>query len=200
MLPASRPRDAGRALREQTPGVRPPPPVVVVPGLGGSDERHWQSRWQAALPGATRFRPSSWDAPQHGDWRRALAAAVAACPAPPVLVAHSLGCFAAAELILSDPSAVAAALLVAPPDPDAPAFPPRIASFRPLRRERLGVRAVLVGSGDDPYGSPAFIRALAADWGARAVDAGALGHINSDSRIGDWPAGRALLDDLLAGR
>ncbi|HEY8977322.1 MAG TPA: alpha/beta hydrolase, partial [Burkholderiaceae bacterium] len=37
----------------------------------------------------------------------------------------------------------------------------------------------------------------AADWGAHALDAGPRGHLNSDSGLGDWPAGRQLLANLL---
>jgi predicted alpha/beta hydrolase family esterase len=29
------------------------------------------------------------------------------------------------------------------------------------------------------------------------VDSGMSGHINTDSRLGDWPEGRALLEELL---
>jgi hypothetical protein len=39
---------------------------------------------------------------------------------------------------------------------------------------------------------------MAADWGAQAQSVGALGHINADSGLGDWPEGRALLRSLLA--
>jgi len=46
--------------------------------------------------------------------------------------------------------------------------------------------------------SIARARALAVAWGADFVDAGALGHINAESRLGDWPAGRRALDALLA--
>jgi predicted alpha/beta hydrolase family esterase len=34
-------------------------------------------------------------------------------------------------------------------------------------------------------------------WGARLVDAGPLGHINADSRLGSWAQGQALLAGLL---
>ena len=64
-----------------------------------------------------------------------------------------------------------------------------------------GLGAVL----DAPY-SPALnfgnattktAQQLAADWGAQWVDAGAAGHINSASQLGDWPQGHALLQDLV---
>jgi predicted alpha/beta hydrolase family esterase len=38
---------------------------------------------------------------------------------------------------------------------------------------------------------------MARDWGARFVDAGARGHLNGESGLGDWPEGRELLNELL---
>lgn len=171
-------------------------PVLIVPGLGGSGPDHWQSLWQQAL-GATRFHPASWDRPDRADWLAALRLAVDACAAPPVVVAHSLGCHATADLLHAAPGSIAGALLVAPPDLHAPDLPEEVRGFRPGRREPLGVRAVLVGGRDDPYASTAAFTALAGDWRVPFVDAGAIGHVNADSGIGDWPAGRALLDDLM---
>jgi predicted alpha/beta hydrolase family esterase len=58
--------------------------------------------------------------------------------------------------------------------------------------------SLVVGSVDDPYATVDFARGLAADWGSDFVVAGALGHINADSGLGDWPQGRKFLADLLA--
>ena len=38
---------------------------------------------------------------------------------------------------------------------------------------------------------------LAQSWGARCVDAGAGGHLNADSGLGDWPQGQDWLHSLL---
>lgn len=57
---------------------------------------------------------------------------------------------------------------------------------------------MLVGSHDDPYCSFERAGTLAAAWGARLVDGGALGHINAESGLGAWPQGQALLLQLLA--
>jgi predicted alpha/beta hydrolase family esterase len=37
---------------------------------------------------------------------------------------------------------------------------------------------------------------MAADWGALAVGVGAVGHINGESGLGDWPDGLAWLARL----
>ncbi len=55
----------------------------------------------------------------------------------------------------------------------------------------------LLGSHDDPYCSVERASMMAAAWGSRFVDCGRAGHINASSGLGDWPEGRALLNDLL---
>ncbi|NUS10737.1 MAG: serine hydrolase family protein, partial [Streptomyces sp.] len=76
---------------------------VVIPGIDGSDERHWQSRWEAEWGGAAvRIAPASWTEPDLADWIAAVGAAYGTASAAAgragavVLVAHSLGCWAAA--------------------------------------------------------------------------------------------------------
>lgn len=170
---------------------------VTVPGIGGSGPEHWQTLWETDLP-AARFRPSSWDAPDPRDWAAALGRAVAGAGPDVVLVAHSLGCLAAAAwLVAHGPGPVAAALLVAVPDPAGPAFPPAASGFTAVR-ERLPVPALVVVSDDDPYARPAWTRTLAADWGADVAAVGRRGHLNGASGLGRWSEGRALLRGLTA--
>ena len=40
-------------------------------------------------------------------------------------------------------------------------------------------------------------RRLAQSWGGRFADAGAIGQINAESGIGDWPFGWLLLEQLV---
>ena len=40
--------------------------------------------------------------------------------------------------------------------------------------------------------------AFAKAWGARAVEVGAFGHLNSASKLGMWPEGQKLLRELLS--
>ena len=57
----------------------------------------------------------------------------------------------------------------------------------------------LVGSSDDEYVAPERARFFAERWGARYVDAGPRGHLNSASNLGSWAEGQALLEELLRG-
>jgi predicted alpha/beta hydrolase family esterase len=171
-------------------------PVLIVPGIGGSGPEHWQSRWEAREPAFRRVQMPSWDRPELTGWLEALSAAVDSAGAPPVVVAHSLGCLAFAHFIARGGRA-RAALLVAPPDPDGPCYPAAAHGFGPAPRVRLPLPSRVVASRNDPYGGMVFARSCARAWESELVDVGEVGHINADSHLGDWPSGRALLADLL---
>jgi predicted alpha/beta hydrolase family esterase len=64
---------------------------------------------------------------------------------------------------------------------------------------RFPFPCIVVGSSNDEYVTPERARLFAERWGARYVDAGPRGHLNSASRLGMWPEGQALLEELLRG-
>ncbi len=182
----------------------PEPTIVLVPGFNGSGPDHWQTRWQAARPDCRRVEQTRWHDPDPDDWTAALAATIAAAPAPVILVAHSLGCATVAHWAARIDDAIAAddrvagALLVAPCDVERPGLPPAISRFAPMPRRALPFRTTVVASRNDRYASLARSRGFAQDWGSAFVDAGAIGHINAASNLGDWPFGAVLLDSLIA--
>ncbi|MDL5030735.1 alpha/beta hydrolase [Pelomonas sp. APW6] len=177
------------------------PPVYLLPGWLNSDAEHWQSRWERTL-GHVRIEQADWEWPRRGDWMARLDEVLLAdarlAQTPAVLVAHSLGCqLVAAWAAHSQHTArVRGALLVAPPDTEREDMPPQLHNWRPIRRPRLPFPAIAVVSTDDPYCDPARAGEMAADWGARLVLAGPLGHLNTASGLGDWPEGQALLATL----
>jgi len=175
--------------------------VLILPGIGDSGPLHWQTAWERAVPGARRVAEPDWAEPACATWVASLARAVAAAAPGVVLVAHSLGCLQVANWARGAvrPVRVGGALLVAPPDPDGPAFPALATGFRPLARDRLPFPSVICASRDDPYADFDFARRLAADWGSRLVDVGCCGHINAASGLGAWTDGLALLGELTAG-
>ncbi len=173
--------------------------LILLPGIYNSGPTHWQTLWEAADPAFVRFEPPDWDVPVRSEWIAALEAAVVAAPEPPVLVAHSLSCLLVPMWAAESRSPVAGAFLVAPVDPAEPAFPEAADQFRDVPREPLPFPSLVVGSLDDHYADVEFARAFAADLGAQFVVAGALGHINADSGLGDWPQGRELLAGFVAG-
>jgi predicted alpha/beta hydrolase family esterase len=70
--------------------------IVILPGIGGSGDTHWQSYWERRNPRASPILPRSWDRPDVADWTAALDRAVAA-PRAPLLVAHTLACLLVAH-------------------------------------------------------------------------------------------------------
>jgi len=175
--------------------------ILTVPGLGGSGPAHWQSRWEAIDSRCMRVTQRDWQRPERDEWCATLERAVIACAGPVLLVAHSLGCLCVAHWARSGSTdAVRAALLVAPADAESPMrTPDEVRSFAPIPRQRLPFASVLVASSDDPYASIECARELGQAWGGRVVELGAAGHINAESKLGDWPAGRALLTELERG-
>jgi len=175
---------------------------VIIPGINGSDQQHWQSLWEQRWDtSAVRIAPASWSAPDLDDWVSAVQSAYDIASGRDnrvFLVAHSLGCWAAsAWLSKIQPGQLGGALLVAPPDLQGPAFPRAAApTFTELSAEPLPCPAILVGSSDDPYCDEDKAAALAAQWRARWHPAGACGHINSASGLGAWPLGQELLGSL----
>ncbi|MER7245197.1 alpha/beta hydrolase [Kribbella sp. NPDC000426] len=175
---------------------------IIIPGLDGSDEHHWQSRWESEwLTPTIRIQPASWTSPDLTDWSDAITRAVAQVPDDITFITHSLGCHALAHwLTQSPPARIRGAFLVAPPDPEAPTFPrDRLPTFTSLPTPRLPVPAVLVTSTDDPYCSPAAATRLARSWATPHIALPDLGHINTASNLDLWPAGRDLLTAFTAG-
>ncbi len=185
------------------------PRVLILPGLYDSGPEHWQSRWESEHPAFVRVRQRDWETPDRAEWVATLAAAIDASPEPAVLVAHSLACCLVAHwaAALGDGSRmpltprmpqVKAALLVAPSDVEAPSYPAGTTGFAPMPLAPLPFLSIVVASTDDFYISVERAERFAAAWGSRFAVVGALGHINSASRLGSWPAGFALLQELLA--
>ncbi len=172
--------------------------ALIVPGIGNSGPRHWQTLWERQHPRWQRVQQRDWDHPERTEWLQALERAVAGFSAPVVLIAHSMGCLLVAHWAHRAAVPVRAALLVAPPDPKGAAFPPAARGFETVPSDRLPFPSLVVASRDDPFGSVAYARRCAADWGSAFVEAGAIGHINAESDLGEWPAGFALLEQLLA--
>lgn len=177
------------------------PLILIIPGLNNSNDRHWQTHWEAKVPGCERVDLGMWDDPHRNSWVNKINLAIHRAQRPVILVAHSLGCHAVAwwaeyeQPAYSDP--VVGALLVAPPDVEREGVDPRLARFAPAPRRTLPFRSFLAASENDPYASLRVARGLATDWGATFAYAGSVGHINADSPIGDWDFGLLLLAQLV---
>jgi predicted alpha/beta hydrolase family esterase len=171
-------------------------PLLIVPGWGGSGPSHWQTYWEHELPYATRLEVPDWHVPRRSDWLRALDDAIRRAAAPPIVIAHSLGCVAFASWAASAARPVRGALLVAPADVDRADAPLFLREFAPVPRTRLPFFARVIASDDDPYATLPRARQIAADWGADLTVLQRAGHINAEAGFGPWREGRAWLTEL----
>ncbi|AVQ82845.1 MULTISPECIES: RBBP9/YdeN family alpha/beta hydrolase [Variovorax] len=173
------------------------PRILLLPGWQNSGPGHWQTRWESVY-GDHRVEQHEWMRPLRGDWSIRLEEEVLASPGPVVLAAHSLGCILVAAWASHSRNThkVRGALLVAPGDLERDDLRQQIPGWAPIVRQPLPFPAVLIAANDDPYCEAARSRQLASDWGARFVDAGARGHLNAESGLGDWPEGRDLLNEI----
>ena len=174
--------------------------ILLVPGLWNSGPENWQSYWERERGDCRRVVQGDWERPRREDWVATLEEAVRAAPAPVVLAAHSLACATVAHWAASAGASVGkvrGALLVAPSDVESPRYPEGPTGFAPMPRQPLPFPTLVVASSDDMYVSPERAREYAAAWNARLVEVGALGHINADSKLGNWPQGQALLAQLV---
>ena len=175
-----------------------PSTVLLLPGWQGSGPGHWQTLWEARH-GDVRVQQHDWVRPLRGDWSAQLEEAVLAAPGQVVLAAHSLGCILVASWAAHSQNTgkVHGALLVAPGDVERDALRELIPGWTPIVRRPLPFAAILIAANDDPYCDVERSRGMAADWGARFIDAGAGGHLNAESGLGEWPQGRTLLEELM---
>ena len=179
------------------------PTCLLIPGRDNRSRGHWQSAWIHDRDDCIGVDLGCWDDPIGSVWLSRIDQAVSLASSPVVLVAHDLSCLAVAwwAALLGKRAArrVAGALLVAPPDPEAPGSDERIRCFAPLPDAMLPFPAILVASRNDPAATIERSRAMAADWVTDFFDAGPAGHLDSRAHLGAWPDGQRLLDILING-
>jgi predicted alpha/beta hydrolase family esterase len=173
--------------------------LVVVPGLQGSGEAHWQSWLERQIPSAVRVEQHDWRAADIAAWADRIEETLASLEdGPHVLVAHSFGCLAVMHVLQRHERArrarrgapdesfgsIAQALLVAP------AEPARFGVVDALPQGRVDVPTCVVASDDDPWMPAASARAWALRWHSDWINLGDAGHINVASGFGPFPLAR----------
>ncbi len=173
--------------------------ILLIPGYGNSGPGHWQSLWEANLRYAKRVEMPNWDFPRRTEWVETLDTAIRAASqqAPPLLVAHSLGCLAVAHWAQSYQRPIHGALLVAPVDVERPDTLAVVKDFAPIPLFGLPFPSHVVASSNDPFTSIERSREFADAWDSLFTDLGPRGHINTAAGYGEWPRGEAFLQDLL---
>lgn len=160
--------------------------VLIVPGLHGSGPDHWQTQWQCLFPRFERVVQKQWDTPELSVWAKRVQQVLKQSLRPTLIVAHSFGCLATVRASIEARN-LAGTLLVAPADPV------KFGVSDQLRDLTLPCPSIVVGSLDDPWMTADRAACWAEAWGSESINAGALGHINAESRLGDWQFGLSLL-------
>ncbi|KQZ13136.1 alpha/beta hydrolase [Mesorhizobium sp. Root554] len=175
---------------------------LALPGRGNSGPDHWMSHWCRAFPNSSRVLQAEWDRPDPRHWIARVDAAIAAAPRRVVILAHSLSVATtvkwAAEADEDRVDKVAAAFLVAPTnieDPD-PSFD-LVRPFAPMPLAPLPFPALVVASRTDPRVTFSKAHEFASAWECAVADAGELGHMGNEAKLGVWPEGLLMLGRLL---
>ena len=173
--------------------------ILIVPGLGGSEEGHWQARWASRMSTARMVQQDSWHVPEPDAWCGRIVDAVAEATRPVILIAHSLGVVACVEAVPKMVGGrVVGALFVALPDVEETSnLPDSVRAFAPLPRDPLPFPSLLVASRTDPYCRYERAEDFSCAWGSALVDAGESGHVNVASGHGPWPEGLMRLAGFL---
>lgn len=167
--------------------------LLIVPGLHGSGDDHWQSWLQRRTPGAVRIELPDWGQTDLTRWAAAIDEALRQHAAAGwVVAAHSFGCLALAHYAVRGGRGVQGALLAAPANPD------RFRLDEAALNRALPFASTLVASANDPWMSFADAGYFCRRWGSAMVDAGPVGHINPAAGFGPWPQGQALVEQHLA--
>lgn len=164
--------------------------VILVPGLRDSDEHHWQSCWSRRFPLWKRIRQRNWRDPDIDGWISAIRREDFTCQRPAILVGHSFGALAACRLVQTQTLPVAGLVLVAPAEPSLFELEDRV-----LPRA-LPTHSIMFVSHNDPLMSFKRAQFWSECWGARLIDIGDAGHINTAAGFGEWEYGLAQLADF----
>lgn len=166
---------------------------LIVPGVGGSNEFHWQSKLQLALPNTVRVE-QEWNAPILKQWVKNWVATIERIAGPVQVIAHSFGCLTSLAALAQHPhlqNKVKKLVLVAPANPSR--FCPYgfsnssqytyEAYFKNIQTQ---VPSIMLISENDPWLNFEDAKTWAKIWQIETHNLGQVGHINVASGFGDY--------------
>ena len=176
---------------------------MIVPGLRDHVPGHWQTLLAAELPGSVTVPRMQENKLSCAAWVDLIDRTLAAIEGPIVLVAHSGGVMMIAHWATRHRRPIQGALLATPADLELPlpAGYPTIDTLQdngwlPVPRHRLPFPCVIAASANDPLARYDRVEGYAADWGARLVNLGEVGHLNPAAGYGAWPRAHEFLREL----
>lgn len=169
--------------------------TVIVPGVGGSEQHHWQSWLQRQLSSCSRVEQNDWNLPVLSDWVSHLISHVQQLEQPVQIVAHSFGCLTTLAALEQHPqliNQVKHVTLVAPANPErfgeAGFARDSQTDYRAYFHQlKPSIKTQLIISENDPWLDFEEALQLAKSWQVRATNLGKVGHINVASGFGPFP-------------
>ncbi len=169
--------------------------TIIVPGVGGSEYDHWQSKLQRELMSCSRVQQQDWNNPILKDWIAQFIETINKVHAPVQIIAHSFGCLTTVAALAQHPEVVAKVrkiVLVAPANPsrfgEAGFARNSVGNFEAYFHEiKLNVPAEMIISENDPWLDFDSALKLAKAWKIKPRNLGQVGHINVASGFGHFP-------------
>ena len=169
--------------------------TIIVPGVGGSEYDHWQSKLQRELVSCSRVQQQDWNLPILKDWVAQFIETLNKAQDPVQIVAHSFGCLTTVAALAQHPEVTAKVrkvILVAPANPSR--FGEAGFAWNSLGNYeayfhglKINVAAEMIISENDPWLDFENAQKLAKAWKIRPRNLGQVGHINVASGFGHFP-------------
>lgn len=168
--------------------------TVIVPGVGGSDEQHWQTWLENSVACSSRVMQADWNKPILNEWVNQLFQHIQTIKKPIQIVAHSFGCLTTIAAINQYPVLkhwIDSIILVAPANPtrfNSTGFGTNTDNFVELFQQfHISIPTLMIISENDPWLEFDDAIAYAKLWNVPYVNQGCAGHINVASGFGAWP-------------
>ena len=179
--------------------------TIIVPGVGGSGEDHWQTWLQRQLMSSSRVQQLDWNYPLLSDWVQQFLATIDKVNEPIQIVAHSFGCLTSVAALHQHPNIsdkIKNLVLVAPANPS------RFGDQGFARNShndyseyfhniQLKLPTTMLISENDPWLDFTAAQKLARAWKVRPINLGQVGHINVESGFGPFPE---IFDHLVSDK
>lgn len=169
--------------------------TIIVPGVGGSGNDHWQTWLQRQLISSSRVQQLDWNFPLLCDWVAQFMATIAQVDVPVQIVAHSFGCLTSVAAIHQHPHIshkIKNLVLVAPANPSRfgdQGFSRNSSNdySEYFHSIQLKLPTTMLMSENDPWLDVSSAKKLAKAWNVEPINLGQVGHINVDSGFGPFP-------------
>ena len=171
--------------------------ILILPGLGNSENNHWQTLWERKFPQFIRVQQADWETPKCDDWISVIDHEISKHdPSNVIVVGHSLACATIVFWHQKFKRKLKGALLVAPSDTEGSSYPKGTTGFTPMPLNQLPFPSIAVVSSNDFYVTTERAKLFADAWGSEVVEIGNAGHINTDAGYGEWEEGLLILKKL----